>query len=184
MTQRGARVPGAGAAAVDGHPPSVARGARVLLLGVGNDLRGDDGAGPALARSLVGEVPWDVRVVHGLVPELALDLARVDVAIVVDADADPTLERPRWRSHEAPGSDAPAGSDAAAAAAPHGTVFGHSLDAATLLALCQALYGRRPLAATLSLPARDVALGESLGSVAAAGVAAARAELVRLASGC
>lgn len=155
---------------VDGQPPSVAPGARVLLYGIGNDLRGDDGAGPRVARALDGRVPWRVAVVHGLTPELADDLAVCDVAIFVDADADLTLERPRWRRHPH------AGGLAASAGA-----FNHALDVSALLALTWTLHQRSPVAATLSLPARDVALGESLTAIASAGVEHACAALLRLA---
>ena len=141
----------------------------MLLLGLGNDLRGDDGAGPRVARALVGRVPWDVRIVHGLTPELADDLVEVDVALFVDAAADPSLDAPVWQRVEAPrGRGA-------------GQLLGHALDVPGLLAWCVALHGRAPRAATLSLPARDFALGETLTPTAEAGVAAAIAALRALA---
>ena len=159
-------------AGVDGRPPSVAPGARVLLYGVGNDLRGDDGAGPRVARALEGRVDWRVSVVHGLTPELADDLAECDVALFVDADADLTLERPVWRRHPHAGVS-PGGRGAG--------VFNHALDVPALLALTWTLHARAPEAATLSLPARDVARGEALSPAAAAGVERACAALLRLA---
>jgi len=155
---------------VDGRPPSVAPGARVLLVGIGNDLRGDDGAGPRVAEALEGRCHWDVRIVHGLTPELIDALNACDVALFVDADADPTLLRPTWRRHP----------DALLPPDGGGPVFGHSLDVPTLLAMSACLYGRRPQAATLSLPARDFSLGESLTPLAAEGVAVARDALLRL----
>ncbi len=32
----------------------------MIVVGIGNDLCGDDGAGPAVAKALVGAVPWEV----------------------------------------------------------------------------------------------------------------------------
>ena len=145
-------------ARVAGAAPSVVAGARVLLIGIGNDLRGDDGAGPRVARALEGRVPWDVRVAHGLTPELADDLARCDVAIFVDASADPALERPTWTVHASPSGRASA------------SPFGHALDVPALLALTATLHARVPIAATLALPARDFALGERLTAEAEDGV--------------
>lgn len=99
------------------------------MLGVGNDLRGDDAAGPAVARALepqlarAGRSRWRVMVVHGLTPELTDDLAAVARVYFVDAAADPTLEAPRWFVH-APG------------VRERQPLLGHALDAAGLLAWC------------------------------------------------
>ena len=168
-------MPNAPEGRVDGRPPSVAPGARVLLIGIGNDLRGDDGAGPRAARALEERVAWDVRVSHGLTPELADELAACDVAIFVDADADPALLHPTWRRHPDP--------IAAAAAAVAPTLLGHALDVPALLRLCAGLHGRVPQAATLSLPARDFGLREALSPIAEQGVAVAIAALFALAAG-
>ncbi|MDD2335850.1 MAG: hydrogenase maturation protease [Geobacteraceae bacterium] len=62
----------------------------IVLVGYGNPLRRDDGAGPALARMVEA---WggrnDMRVMtpHQLVPELAEDLAEAGVAVVLFLDA-------------------------------------------------------------------------------------------------
>jgi len=159
------------APALRGPAPRLGPGTRVLLYGIGNDLRGDDGAGPRLARALEGAVPWTVRVVHGLTPELADELVEADLALFVDAAADPTLDAPTWIAHEVP------------APGRGGQLLGHTLDVPGLLAWCVALHDRAPRAATLTLPARDFALGETLTPAAEAGVAAAAAALVAIAGG-
>lgn len=141
---------------------------RVLLIGVGNDLRGDDGAGPAVARALARRLPWRVEVVHGLTPELVSEIAEVERVYFVDASADVTLMAPRWCVHM-PG------------VRERGPLFGHALDAVGLLAWCAALHGRVPLAATLALPARNFELGAPFSEVTAAAVAQAVAEFERLA---
>ena len=143
----------------------------MLLLGIGNELRGDDGAGPRVARALEGRVSWDVRAVHGLTPELADDLAEVDLALFVDAHADLALTQPTWTHLRV------------AAATPGTPLLGHALDVPGLLGLTARLHGRAPRAATLSLPARDFSLGETLTPTAEAGVAAAVAALLALARG-
>ena len=64
-----------------------------------------------------------------------------------------------------------------------GQLLGHALDVPGLLAWCVALHDRAPRAATLSLPARDFSLGETLTPTADAGVAAAIAALTAIARG-
>jgi hydrogenase maturation protease len=146
---------------VRGRPPPLLPGDRVLLIGVGNELRGDDGVGPHVARAVQAAVPWRILIVHGLTPELADDLAGCDVALVVDAHADPSLDRPAWTIHPPPGDEVPR------------SAFGHALDVPSLLALTQLLHGRVPVAATLALPARSFGLGEAFTPVAAGAAVAA-----------
>ena len=63
--------------------------ARVLLLGVGNPLRGDDGIGPRLARLVTGAVPQGVvvRCRHGDLLDLVDECAGYDALVCVDAAA-------------------------------------------------------------------------------------------------
>jgi hydrogenase maturation protease len=119
------------------------------VLGVGSTLRRDDALGPAVAEALAAApLPEGVaaRPVHGLVPELAVDLAEVDAVWFVDAAADPSLARPTW-------------SRVAPSAGP-GASGGHALDPAALLVWTEAWTGRVPEAWTLALPAGDFGLGE------------------------
>src|SRR5215831_10583842 len=55
---------------------------KVLVIGYGNPLRGDDAVGPFVASRLGGIV------VHQLTPELAEPLASADLAIFIDARND------------------------------------------------------------------------------------------------
>ena len=147
--------------------PDWAPGRRLLVLGVGSSLRRDDALGPAIAAALVAaSLPEGVasRPVHGLVPELAVDLAEVDAVWFVDAAADAALARPTW---------ARVGVDAA----DPGAGGGHALDPAALLAWTAAWTGRVPEAWTLALPAADFGFGEGLSTVAHASLAAALADL-------
>ena len=59
-----------------------------LVIGYGNDLRGDDGAGRVVADRIdaLDLAGVTVRSVTQLVPELALDVAAADRVLFVDAD--------------------------------------------------------------------------------------------------
>jgi hydrogenase 3 maturation protease len=62
-------------------------GKRLVIVGVGNPLRGDDGIGPALVERLSGKTRA-ILVDGGEVPENYLDLveqARPDVVLIIDA---------------------------------------------------------------------------------------------------
>lgn len=122
-------------------------GPRVLLIGYGNELRGDDAAGPTLARR-VAEAGWpgvDAMAVPQLLPELAEPIARAGRVLFVDADCG--TPRIRWRRLH------PAGSHAFTA---------HLSDPAALLVLAQTLYERCPPAWLIAIPARQCVLGAGL----------------------
>jgi hydrogenase maturation protease len=61
---------------------------RVLVIGYGNTLRGDDAVGVRAAEKIAEQFPG-VRslTVHQLTPELAVDVADADLVILFDADA-------------------------------------------------------------------------------------------------
>jgi hydrogenase maturation protease len=62
--------------------------ARVLLVGYGNTLRGDDALGPMAVERLRPQLPdTDCLSCHQLSPELAQRLAGYDLAVFVDAAA-------------------------------------------------------------------------------------------------
>jgi hydrogenase maturation protease len=58
----------------------------LLVIGYGNSLRGDDGAGPAAA-GLLREQGFDALAVHQLTPELAERIAAARTVFFLDADA-------------------------------------------------------------------------------------------------
>jgi hydrogenase maturation protease len=69
--------------------PSIEIDTPILVIGYGNELRGDDGAGPAAAKVLRRELPGntvEVLTVHQLLPELSQRLSRSAIAIFIDAD--------------------------------------------------------------------------------------------------
>lgn len=61
----------------------------ILVIGIGSDLRGDDGVGLAVARRLQNQVPPGVRVIehHGDGVSLISEWQGVDRVILVDAAA-------------------------------------------------------------------------------------------------
>lgn len=76
-----------------------------LVIGYGNELRGDDGAGRAVADRIeaLDLEGVTVRSVTQLVPELALDLAAADCVLFVDADvavSEPVLHSLGVGSHD------------------------------------------------------------------------------------
>jgi hydrogenase maturation protease len=106
--------------------------ARILIIGFGNPLRGDDGLGPAalteLERTVAGE---DVEFIecHQLVPELADDLSQADVAILIDASAEGAPGALELRQIEAD---------------PVTQSFTHHVSPSGLLAMSRDLFGKAP----------------------------------------
>ncbi len=105
---------------------------RVLLVGYGNTLRGDDALGPMALERLRPALPAVEFVsCHQLGPELAAELSAFDLAIFVDArEGEPGTVHVERISPE---SSAPAS-------------LTHHVKPAALLALALSLYGRAPQA--------------------------------------
>jgi hydrogenase maturation protease len=127
----------------------------LLVIGYGNELRRDDGVGPRVARAVAG---WNARGVralarHQLTPELAEALAGADEVFFVDAAPGRVgvRVRPVRPERQLPALD-------------------HTGSPLALLALAEALYGRRPRAWLMTLPAPDLNYGEELSPTAARGI--------------
>ena len=62
----------------------------LLVIGYGNDLRSDDGAGRAVAEAIAErDLPGvEVRSMSQLTPELSLEISGRRVVVFVDADVD------------------------------------------------------------------------------------------------
>jgi hydrogenase maturation protease len=122
---------------------------KALIVGFGNSLRGDDGLGQAAAAALAAAPPEGAVVLatHQLTPEIAQQLAAVELAVFVDAAA-----------------GAAAGSIAVEPVAPTGGGPGldHHLDPPALLALSARLYGRAPAAFLVRVGAGSFELGAEL----------------------
>ena len=134
-----------------------------LVIGFGNPLRGDDGAGPSVARA-ANPVRPDVAVLtpHQLLPELAPDVAAADVVVFIDA-----------------ASDVPAGEVRCRAVDPSAVPrLDHILSPAALVGLGLAAFGHAPHAWLVEIGAESFEFGSGLTPLVANAVPRA-VELVR-----
>lgn len=124
---------------------------RVLIIGYGNPLRGDDGVGLEAAKRLRADVSDDaveILAVHQLTPELAEPVS--DSALVIFIDASRDGEPGRWKSEEIT-PDAPSPGTAS-----------HHLTPASLLAYARTIFGGQPRAVVFSIAGESFDLTESL----------------------
>ncbi len=119
-----------------------------LVIGYGNTLRGDDGAGASAALRVQEEIPdVDVLILHDLQPEVAESLTHRRLVIFLDAAAG--AERLLCEPLEA-SSDVP-------------PVESHLFSPAQLLVLCKTVYGTIPESVYLiGIPASDFSYREGL----------------------
>jgi hydrogenase maturation protease len=125
--------------------------ARVLVVGYGNTLRGDDGLGIRAAEMLCER--WAGHGLahlfcHQLTPELAEDVSRADAVLFIDA-----------RAGGVPGSFECA---EVAEADDAGASYTHRCRPGDLLRLARQLFGACPRAWLLSMCAEDFERGEGL----------------------
>jgi len=137
---------------------------RVLIVGYGNPLRGDDGVGPEVARRLVAELQdpeIEILIELQLKPELAELMSRVEIAIFIDArvDGEPgevTIEEVVPRE-------------------PAEQTFTHQFAPPMLLMTAKVLYNRAPRTFLVSIAGENFELSEGLSEV----VRAALPEVLR-----
>jgi hydrogenase maturation protease len=129
----------------------------ILVIGYGNTLRRDDGAGWKAAEEVARWGCPSVRVLTRalLTPDLADEIEGADLVVFIDARAD----RPESGVLLEPVSP-PAGAQVSLL---------HASSPAMLLGLCRALSGRAPEAFLLSIPAEDLGFGEDLSASAERG---------------
>jgi hydrogenase maturation protease len=148
-----------------GHPV-IAPGS-IFVIGYGNELRGDDAAGPRAAAAVAewGLPGLEVLVRHQLTPELSEPLAKARAVIFLDAAAASKDERAQAVPLD-PSSQA--------------ELTVHRSDPRALLALAQALFGRAPKAWLVRIPALRFEFGAPLSPIAARGLADALAQVREL----
>jgi hydrogenase maturation protease len=125
--------------------------ARILIIGWGNPLRGDDGVGWRAAEELAGVLEGhevSVRVSHQLMPELAEEIAASAIVIFIDAACDNGPGELRFERIEPDGTPS----------AP----FSHELSPTALLGMAERLYGSRPEAHFISVGGSSFEYGEEL----------------------
>lgn len=130
----------------------------VLVIGYGNTLRGDDGVGYQIAETVAEWQLPQVRsiAVHQLLPELAADIAEVQIVMFVDAVI--TVDSPKTDITITP-----------IFAAGDETFSTHIITPQLLLGITQRLYSVTPVAYLLTIPAIDFTLGANLSSIACQG---------------
>ena len=150
----------------DGRLLDEVRVVDILVIGYGNELRGDDALGPRVVEVIAAANFPGVRCGRSSsLPELAAVLAEAEMVIFVDALANPsrssvelapvaTEEITDWSTHTA--------------------------DPRTLLALTRAVYGRTPEAWWLMVPGRNFDFGEELSATAEVNMRQAIAGIKRL----
>jgi len=122
---------------------------RRLLIGCGNTLRSDEGAGVRAAEELFRALPEaDLVLRHELQLELAEKIAQYDDVFFIDASG---TGEPEVRA------------SAVVAEQRVLNTGSHTCSPGALLALCRSLYGRAPARTTLiSVPAETFEFGEEL----------------------
>ena len=112
----------------------------LLVIGYGNDLRGDDAAGRLVAARIDRDAGHDVEVlsVHQLTPELAPRVAAARVVVFVDAYVAEPGAATQVTRVTADGQDSP---------------LAHVGGPPSLLALAESVYGHRPDAWLVTAPA-------------------------------
>ena len=134
-----------------------------LIIGYGNDLRGDDAVGPKVAMTIASWHLTSVKslAVNQLMPELAVEMVKADYVIFVDAcgrrcvptiQLDPIVTNRKTLTH---------------CTEP---LLNHTCEPSALVALTQFLYGRHPQAWLLQIPTECHDLGESLSKTAQRGI--------------
>ncbi|MDJ0497655.1 MAG: hydrogenase maturation protease [Acidimicrobiia bacterium] len=130
--------------------------ASTLVIGYGNDLRSDDGAGRVVADRIGAlELPGvTTRSLSQLTPELSLDIAGVNRVVFVDAsiEVSETTLTP------------------VVAAETEQSGWTHYTTPATLLAMASTVGATPDSAYTVSIPVADLGLGMELSPITAAGV--------------
>ena len=139
----------------------------MLVIGYGNDLRSDDGAGRAVAEAISErDLPRvDVRTLSQLTPELSLEIAEHAMVVFVDADVEATEMRTR---PVVPASTA-------------NGVMTHHGDPATLLGLTATVGPVPDEAIAISIPAENLDMGSVFSPRTAAAVGHAVDLIVELA---
>jgi len=115
-----------------------------MVIGIGNELRGDDGVGPRVVGQLPERPGHESLVVHQLAPELAERIQCADRVLFVDA----RLEGDGVRLSKV-------------APSPH-RGLGHSCTPSALMEWTKQACGNTPEAWLLSIPGRSFDLGEGL----------------------
>ncbi len=134
-----------------------------LVIGVGNPLVGDDGAGSEVAARFEDRMGVVARIAHQLTPELAAEVAAADRVVFVDAAVGGDVVRVVVISPAAVAS-----------------AVTHALSPQDVLALAVAAYGRVPPAFLVTVPGRQFEFGRGLSAASRRAIPAAVGAIERL----
>jgi len=141
--------------------------ARILIIGIGNNLRSDDGVGWHVAQELSGQLSAsDVNVIatQQLMPEIAETISRAEVVLFVDA------------TH----AGEPGGVRGQRVAPANGSRRdSHHLSPSGVLRLAEEIYQRYPQAFLLTVTGESFAMGERLSQAVSDALPAVRREIER-----
>ena len=145
--------------------------ALILIVGYGNPLKSDDSLGWRAAEEIVRQLPSpEIKVmrVHQLLPEIAEEVSRAELAIFIDA-----------RSGEPAGE---IGCEELTNEAGAGSTYSHELSASTIVQLAWELYGHSPRAYLLTVSGECFEDGETLSPAVQAALPKLIARVKRLIS--
>ena len=130
-----------------------------LVIGYGNSLRSDDGAGQIVARKIASWNLPNVRslAVHQLTPELAEDIANADTVIFVDAVISSKQNLEKIEIIILEGDDKYLN-------------FGHTENPRSLLYLSKIVYNKIPKAYWILIPAINFEFGEKISDITKKGI--------------
>jgi len=143
---------------------------KVLIIGYGNPLRGDDGVGQIAAEALRAHQLAGTKIIacHQLTPELAESVAQSEITVFIDAAADISpgeIVIDQLIDESAPPS------------------LGHHLDPGALALFARRLYGGAPKTFLVKVGAETFEFGEKLSETVQNAVPAVVAAVLRLVQG-
>lgn len=138
-----------------------------LIIGYGNSLRSDDGIGVRIAQIVAHWHLLQVRSLacHQLTPEIAADLAQVDLVIFVDACQVVGINTVKLYSLQP---------------LVLNQIRSHLSDPRAILSLTQAIYQKCPQAWWLTVPGSNFEFGDRLSAIAQQGVSEALIQIKSL----
>ncbi|MBD2296046.1 hydrogenase maturation protease [Anabaena sphaerica FACHB-251] len=141
--------------------------ATAIVIGYGNELRGDDAIGQQVAKAIKYWCLSSVQslAVHQLTPELAEPLANAKLAIFVDACINSQSNEVQVQSLSPSESK---------------TVNAHIGDPRSLLALSEFLYGHSPPAWLVTVPGVNFDLSDRISPIAEKGIAIALVKIIQI----
>ena len=140
---------------------------RPLLIGFGNLLAGDDGAGPRVVEACAAAMPEvDTIIVQQLTPELAEPISRSQQVVFVDAELG--ISAGSFRIREL------------VPAVESSGPLSHHFDPTTLLACVRALFGHCPPAHLVTVGGAEFGTGDKLSDTVRAALPSAIARVKKL----